>query len=92
MRIVKTDKALTIRPVQRQRIIEPVRLRLCCSDPSNNEPDPMPGFRIDNEDLAVQVKQAIQGRVMFHSLYHYHRMIIESRLRLSVALHLTLWR
>jgi hypothetical protein len=65
--VVKSNKALTIRPMQRQRIIESVRFRLAHSHPANNEPDPKPGLRINDQDLPVQIKQSVQGQVANHS-------------------------
>jgi len=68
VRIVKSDQALTVRPVQRQRIIEAVRLHLARRDPSYDEPDPMPGFRIDDQNLPVQIKQGVKRVVPLHLL------------------------
>jgi hypothetical protein len=53
VRIIKSDEALAVRPVERQRIIEAVRFCLVRRDSSDGEPDPISGFRIDDEDLSV---------------------------------------
>jgi hypothetical protein len=77
MSVVEADQALAMLSMQRQRIIEAVRLGLANRDALDDEPDPMPSLWIDDKNLPVQVKQASRDGSRFTD-YHYQRMIRES--------------
>jgi hypothetical protein len=68
MSVVEADQALAMRSMQRQRIIEAVRLGLANRDALDDEPDPMPSLWIDDKNLPVQVKQGVKGWIALHRL------------------------
>ncbi len=63
MGVVEPDQALAVRPVQRQRVIQAMRLLRRYCDPRHHEPDPMAAFRVHHENLPVEVEKHIEGRV-----------------------------
>src|SRR5437762_2962790 len=75
MSIVEADQTFSIRPMQCQRIIEAMRLRLTDRHLPHNEAYPMAALGIDDQHLAVQLKQEIERPVALHSSDHYHILI-----------------
>ena len=63
MGVVEPDQALAIRPVQRQRVIQAMRLCRRYCDPRHHEPNPMAARRIDDQHLPVEVEKRIESRV-----------------------------
>ncbi len=60
MGIVESDKAFTVRPVQRQRIIQAVWLSLRRRYASHDEPDPVSASRVDHKHLPIKIKQPVE--------------------------------
>lgn len=63
MGIVEADKPLAVWAVKRQRIVKPVRLLRCHGNARHVEAHPIPTGWIDDQDLAVEVEQCVEGRV-----------------------------
>jgi len=63
MGIVEACQPLPVRPVQRQRIVDVVRLLRRHRHPRHHEPDPVAALRVHHENLPVQVEKHIEGRV-----------------------------
>ncbi len=63
MRVVETDQPPTIRPMQRERIIDAMRLLQRHRHPRHHEPDPMAALRVHHENLPVEVEKHIEGRI-----------------------------
>ena len=63
MSIIESDQPFAVRSVQRQRIIEAVRLLRRHRHPRHDESHPMAAFRVYNKDLPVEVEKHIEGRV-----------------------------
>jgi hypothetical protein len=62
--IVKPDQAFTVRPVQRQRVIQSMWLFSRHRHARYHEPDPVATLRIDHEHLAIEFKKCVQARVV----------------------------
>lgn len=80
MRIVEANEPLTVWAVQRQRIIEPMRLLGGYRHPRDDKTHPMATIRIDDERLSVKIEQGIERPVA--GLRHtggYHTKIINSK-------------
>jgi hypothetical protein len=60
MGIVEADQPLAIRPMQRQRIVQPVRLLRRRRHLRHHKADPVAAFRIDDEHLPIEIEQYIQ--------------------------------
>ena len=63
MGIIEADQPLAVRPVQRQRVVDAMRLLRRHRRPRHHEPDPVTALRVHDENLAVEVEQHIEGRV-----------------------------
>ena len=63
MGIVEAGQPLAIRTVQRQRIIQPVRLLRRDRHPGYYEPDPVAALRVHDQNLAVKIEQRIEDGV-----------------------------
>ena len=63
MGVVEANKPLAIRSVQRQRIVQPVRLLRRYRHLSHNERDPVAAFWIDDQHLSVEIEKHIKGGV-----------------------------
>ncbi len=63
MSVIEADQALAVWPVQRERIVEAVRLFRRRRHPTDNESDPMAALWINDEDLPVEVEKHIEGRI-----------------------------
>ncbi len=63
MRIVEPDEPFAVRAVQRQRIVEAMRLFRRHRDARHNEPNPMAALRIDDEHLSVEIEKRIERQV-----------------------------
>ena len=63
MRVVESDQPLTIRSVERQRVVEAMRLLRRRGHTHHHEPHPMPAIRVHDEHLAVEVKKGVKSRV-----------------------------
>jgi hypothetical protein len=61
--VIKADQPLAVRPVQRQRIIESVRLLRRHRYARHHESDPVTPSRIDHEYLSVEIQKRVQARV-----------------------------
>lgn len=85
--IVKPDQSFAVRPMQRQRIFDSVRTCLAQWNAANDEPDPVPRFRVDHQHLPVQIQQCVKGRVPLHlvSLSDYHKDLHAAVLRIVSA-------
>jgi hypothetical protein len=60
MGVVKSNKAFTVRPMERQRIAQAVWLSLRSGYTSHYEPDPVPAFWIDHKHLPIKIKQRVE--------------------------------
>ena len=71
MGIVESDQPLAVRPVQRQRIVDAVRLLRRDWHPRHRKPDPVTTLRVRYENLPVKVEKHIEGRVtrLRHSVW-----------------------
>ena len=63
MGVVEADQPLTIRAVQRQRVIDAMRLFSRRRHARHDEPDPMAAIGVHHENLPVEVEKHIEGRV-----------------------------
>jgi hypothetical protein len=61
--IVEADQPLAIRPVQRQRIVEAMRLLRRNRHLRHDKAYPVTAFGINDEYLPVEFQQYIKGRV-----------------------------
>jgi len=43
-----------------------MRLRLARRNAADSEPDPVPGLRVNYQNLPIQFEQGIQGRIALH--------------------------
>ena len=59
MRIIKSDKPLPTSSVQRQGIIQPVRLFCFHWNPRNHKPHPMPALWVHNQCDSVKIEQRV---------------------------------
>lgn len=64
MRVIEANQPLTIRTMQCQGVIEPVRLLRRDWHPPDDEPDPMTTLWVDHENLPVQIEQRIESGIM----------------------------
>ena len=55
MSVVEPDQPLTVRPMQGERAVEPMRLLRRCLNAPHDEPHPMTTFWIHDEHLSVEV-------------------------------------
>ena len=63
MAIVEADQPLSTGPVQRQRIVDAVRLLQRGRHSRHHKPHPMTAVGIDDEHLPVEVQKYIEGIV-----------------------------
>jgi len=63
MGVVEPDQPLAVWPVQRQRVVDAVRLLRRHRHWRHDEPDPMTALRVHHENLPVEVEKHIEGRV-----------------------------
>ena len=61
--IVEPGQPLTIRPMQRERVVDAIRLLRRDRHPCHYKPDPMAALRVHHENLPVEVEKDIEGRV-----------------------------
>ena len=61
VRIVEANEPFAIRSMQRQRIFNPMRPFLAHGHTTNDEPNPMAGFRVDHQHLPVEIQQQIEA-------------------------------
>ena len=67
-------------PVQRERVVDAVRLLRRHRHPRHDEPDPVATLRVDHENLPVEVEKHIEGRVTpLHTAYSYHTEATQAR-------------
>src|SRR5690606_41671912 len=62
MGVVEADQPFARRPVQRERVIEAVRLFRRCRNAGDDELHPMAALGIDNEHLPVEVQKRVEAR------------------------------
>lgn len=60
---VEADQPLALRPVQGERVVEPVRLLGRDGNPGDDEPDPVLAVRVHHQDLVIEVEQRVERRV-----------------------------
>ncbi len=60
MGVVEAHQPLTLRSVQRQRIVETVRLYRRCRHPRYDKAHPMTAIRIDNKHLPIEVEKRVE--------------------------------
>jgi hypothetical protein len=60
---VEPDQPLAIRPVRRERVVQPMRLLRQHRHWRHHEPNPVAALRVHDEHLPVEVQQHIEGRV-----------------------------
>lgn len=63
MGVVEADQPLAIRPVQRQRVVDAVRLLRRFRHPRPHEANPMAALGVNHENLSIEVEQHIEGWV-----------------------------
>ena len=63
MRVVEADQPLTVRPVQRQRVVDAVGFLRRHRHSRHDQPDPMTALGVHHENLPVQVEKHIEGRI-----------------------------
>lgn len=63
MRIVEADKPLAVRPVQRERVVDTMRLLRRHRHPRHHEPHPVAALRVYHENLPVEVEKHIESWV-----------------------------
>ncbi len=63
MGIIEADQPLAVRPVQRERVVDAMRLLGGCRHACHDEPDPVTTVRVHHENLLVEVQKHIEGRV-----------------------------
>ena len=63
MGVIEADQPLAVWAMQRQRVIEPVWFLRRHGYTRHREPDPVAALRVQNEHLAVEVEQHIEGQV-----------------------------
>ncbi len=63
MRVVEPDQPLALRPVQRERVVDAVRLLRRDRHSRHHEPDPVAALRVHHENLPVEVEKHIERRV-----------------------------
>ncbi len=68
MRIVETHQTITVRPVERQAVIQPVWFGRRDRHLTHDEADPMVTVSVNDVDLPIQPKQGVEGRVALRAL------------------------
>ena len=63
MGVVEPDQPFAVRPMQRQRVVDAVRLLRRHWHPRYDEPDPVAALGVHHENLPVEVEKHIEGRV-----------------------------
>jgi hypothetical protein len=63
MGVVEADQPLAVRSVQRELVVDAVRLLQRHRHPRHDEPDPVTALRVHHENLPVEVQKHIKGRV-----------------------------
>ena len=64
MGVVEADQPLAIRAMQRERIIQPVRLFRGWRDLRDNEPDSVSTLRVHDQREVMQVEQSVESRIV----------------------------
>jgi hypothetical protein len=59
MCVVESNEALTVRPMERKRVIQAVWLGLGSGYTSHNKPHPVPAFWIEHKHLPIKIEQRI---------------------------------
>jgi hypothetical protein len=68
VRIIEPDQTFALRSMQCERIFDPVRPGRAHRNATRDKADPMPRFRVDYQQLPVQIEQRIQGRIALHPI------------------------
>jgi hypothetical protein len=63
MGVIEADQSLAVRPVQRERVVDAVRLLRRHGHTRHHKPDPVAALRVHHENLPVEVEKRIEGRV-----------------------------
>jgi len=63
MSVVETGPPLALWPVQRERVVDAVRLFRRHRHARHREPDPVAALPVHHENLPVEVEQHIKGRI-----------------------------
>jgi hypothetical protein len=70
MSVVKSNQSVATWPVQRQRVVQPMRPLGGTSDTADREPNPVLALRIDHKYLAVRIQQHVCAWI---SIMAFHR-------------------
>src|SRR3546814_3539479 len=91
---VEADQPSAVRAMERQGIVEAVRLARRRRNPCHDEPNPVAARRIHDQNLTVQVEQRVQAGIpLRHGLKGYqfsirseeHTSELQSLMRISYA-------
>ena len=63
MSVVEAGQPLTVRSMQRERVVDSMWLLWRHWHPRHDEPDPMTALRVDHEDLPVKIEKDVEGRI-----------------------------
>ena len=63
MRVVEPDQPLAAGAVQRERLVDPMRLLRRQWHPRHDKSDPVATFGVHHENLPIEVEQHVEGRV-----------------------------
>ena len=61
--VVEPDQPLAVRAMQRERIVDTVRLVRRRRDRRHDEPDPVAALRVHHKNLSVELEKRIEGRI-----------------------------
>lgn len=67
MGIVEADEAFAVRPMQGQRVVQPVRFCWRRGTRVTTKPTQMTAGRVDDQNLAVQVEEKVQRLIVLHA-------------------------
>ena len=74
MCIVEPHQAFAFSPMERQAVVEPVRLCFGRGHHTHDKPNPMSMLRVDDKDLPVKPEQGVERRIALH-INSYHQLI-----------------
>ena len=63
MGIIEAHQPPAVRPVQRERVVDAMRLPRRHGHPCDDKSNPVTALRVNDEDLAIEVEKHIEGRV-----------------------------
>jgi hypothetical protein len=68
MCVVESTEALTVGPMERERIIEAVWLSLRSGYLSHDKPHPVSAFWIDHKHVPIKIEQSVERCISSHLL------------------------